>query len=682
MDATTRTLVPRVGTALAVTGVVGALSVASAPHGSPSGYLWPAGLATGALLWSPRRWTPYVALLVLAVAALSYLPAGEPPGLVLAWAVTIAVEAFLVNALVPREADGRAWLRRSQDVGRYALASTAGAAVGAAGFTLSALLTVRGEPWVIALAAFARHLAAQLIFVPLFLEVPHALARPSLHERIIRIGTTAVLALVVLGPAPLPGLSFLLLPVLGWSAFRAPLRENQLVMAGVAVIAAAFTNLGVGPFHDVVARMTESAELRTVPVSLFLIACSLVCVPFGVEVRSHREALRQVATERTRSDRLIHSAEGLVIIGTDDTGAINLFNHGAERVLGYDAAEVLGRSPEMFFSDAEITRLARLLGTKPTYRDVIERFTSRELLTPMDWEFVRKDGSTRILAFLLTPIHAADGQVLNYLGSADDMTERVHTQRQLERALVRALAAESDAVYRLAEVDRAKDSFVAAVSHELRTPITNLMGYLELLRDGSYGRTTPEQDDALTRIELNSRRLLALIDDLLALARIEQPPTRVQAGPVDLREVVQRAVDDLRAAARSRGLRVDLALPEAPVLVRGDAGSMGRMVTNLVDNAVKFTPTGGRIRVRLATRGGRAELEVEDTGIGIPEDEQPHVFNRFFRATAADEGALPGAGLGLFIARAIVEAHGGEVDFTSTPGEGTTFTVRIPLAAS
>lgn len=669
----------RIVAVIALMGVAGALSVATAPAGNDAGYLWPAGLATAALLWARRSQAPYVALAVFVVAALTFIPGDYSLQVGLAFAAAIAVEAYVVDRLIPRGEDGWPWLLRTRDVGLYTRACIVGALLGTAGFTLTAVLAGHGMPWEVAAAVLSRHLASQLIVVPLFLRVPAMLFSPPWSERAVRLGLTLGAAVLVLGPLSLPGLTFLLLPLLGWSSVRAPLRENQVLVAAVAAITAVFADAGWGPFHELATELGLPVAVQQVPMNTFLIACCLVCVPFAVSARAHREALREVAAERTRSDRLLHSAQGLVIIGADDLGRINLFNQGAERILGYSAEEVLGKSMEMLHSREEIVRLAATFGCRSTYHDVITAFMGRELLTPMDWEFVRKDGERRILSYLLTPLHT-HGQLTGLLASADDMTDRVRTQEQLERALVRALAAESDAISKLEQVDRAKDSFVSAISHELRTPITNLMGYLELLQDGSYGAMSPEQDQALSRIDLNSRRLLSLIDDLLTLARIEEQHEVPLQEMVDLVALAQTEANELRDLCDARDLRVQLIVPDRPVHVRGDAGQLARLIANLADNAAKFTPAGGTITIRVRREAVTARLEVADTGVGIPAMEQDRVFNRFFRTTTAEADAIPGTGLGLFIARAIVDAHGADISFDSSP-RGTTFTVRLPLAA-
>jgi signal transduction histidine kinase len=221
------------------------------------------------------------------------------------------------------------------------------------------------------------------------------------------------------------------------------------------------------------------------------------------------------------------------------------------------------------------------------------------------------------------------------------------------------------------------------VSHELRTPITNIVGYLELLMDGVYGETGEEQGRALSRVETNSRRLLTLIDDLLTLSSMESLDQPRTTAPVDLVSVIRRAEEIVRAGLLRRDLRLEVEVPDHPVMISGDASQLERVVINLATNAVKFTLDGGRVTMRLSKANGtNPVIEVEDTGIGIPEGDQDMLFNRFFRATQAREAAVPGSGLGLSIAKSIVELHGGEISATSVAGSGSTFRVEFPADAA
>ena len=228
-------------------------------------------------------------------------------------------------------------------------------------------------------------------------------------------------------------------------------------------------------------------------------------------------------------------------------------------------------------------------------------------------------------------------------------------------------------------MDRVKDTFVGSVSHELRTPITSIVGYLEMLEEGTFGGLNAAQADAVRRVSANSSRLLLLIDDLLTLSRVEDDGLVLADRALDLRTLVRAGYDVVSPAWEARDLQVCLDLPGEPVPFLGDRNMIERVVVNLVSNAVKFTPDGGRVEVRLSTCGDGATIEVRDSGIGIPEEERGRIFSRFFRSSVAQKQAIPGSGLGLSIARAVVEKHGGRIELESGEGDGTTFRVWLPI---
>jgi signal transduction histidine kinase/CHASE3 domain sensor protein len=234
-------------------------------------------------------------------------------------------------------------------------------------------------------------------------------------------------------------------------------------------------------------------------------------------------------------------------------------------------------------------------------------------------------------------------------------------------------------VTRQRELDRLKDEFVATVSHELRTPLTSMMGFLEMIRDGEAGPLNPEQERFLAIVYRSSERLQRLVGDLLFVARLDAGGLQLQVGEVALHEVAHDAAETSGALARARDLA--LVVDDRPVPpVPGDRERVAQVVANLLSNAIKFTPAGGRIEVRTFVDGDAAVLEVADTGIGIPQAEQERLFERFFRSTTATQQAIPGTGLGLVIAKAIAEAHGGTLAVDSVEGEGTCFRFELPLA--
>jgi signal transduction histidine kinase len=234
-------------------------------------------------------------------------------------------------------------------------------------------------------------------------------------------------------------------------------------------------------------------------------------------------------------------------------------------------------------------------------------------------------------------------------------------------------------VEQLRAADKLKDEFVALISHDLRTPLTSIMGYLELTMDDT--ELTDEQRGYLEVVDRNSQRLLHLVNDLLFVARLEAGQLELNPAELDLAQIVRQAVEE--ASPRARAKEIELKCEtEHVAAVFADRGRMFQLLDNLVSNAIKFTPEHGSVVVRVAERRGSVCIEIADTGIGVDPSEQKQLFQRFFRASTARDQQIPGTGLGLYISRAIVEAHDGVIEVESTRGEGTTFRITLPLAAT
>jgi len=247
-----------------------------------------------------------------------------------------------------------------------------------------------------------------------------------------------------------------------------------------------------------------------------------------------------------------------------------------------------------------------------------------------------------------------------------------HVMAQLElRQYARGLDLANE---RLRDADRVKDEFIARVTHELRTPLTSINGYLEVLGDAEVPPTAGRE--FLSRIRRNSDRLMALVDDMLLAAQAGRSELELHRSVVDLAELAREATARNGALADGRGLRIRAYTPQ-PVLVHADEQRVAQAVERLVLNAVKFTPRG-EITISALVRDDQAVLEVRDTGIGISPEDQDRVLAPFRRAAAAERAEVQGAGLGLSIVKAIVDAHGGALAIDSDTGRGATVTVRLP----
>ena len=245
---------------------------------------------------------------------------------------------------------------------------------------------------------------------------------------------------------------------------------------------------------------------------------------------------------------------------------------------------------------------------------------------------------------------------------------------ELER---RAGRIDRDNAARAEELMRLRNEFVAVVSHELRTPLTSIIGYLELMSEGEGGDLTGEQAGYLAIVQRSTNRLADLVGDLLLVAETERGPLALERVETDLGAIAAHAVEAARPAADARSVVV--LLENGGGAIHGDPTRLAQMLDNLVSNAIKFTPEGGRVIVRASADGHQAVVEVADTGEGVADGDRDRLFDPFFRSRDANARAVPGTGLGLTITKAIVDAHGGTIQVEPAPGGGTIFRVRIPV---
>ncbi len=388
-----------------------------------------------------------------------------------------------------------------------------------------------------------------------------------------------------------------------------------------------------------------------------------------------------ITSERATSHLLQHllsSATTVAILGTDRAGAITLVNAGAQAMLRIDNDEAIRRPFLEFLDPEEVAERAAENGTDDGFTGLVQAVDADGAPQTQDWTWLPPDGLPIRVSMTTSLIADAGGRPIGYLFVARDVTENRRNQEILQRALER----EQTAVDQLRALDSAKDDFISTVSHELRTPLTSIVGSTELLNDGLAGELTPQQRQMIHVIDRNAERLLVLADDLLLLAAHGAATVTIQFAPLDLRSVLVSSHATVLPLLGQRRLDLRQEMPEEPVMVNGDPNYLERAVTNLLTNAIKFTPDGGSIRIRTGNSedGASCFLSVSDTGIGIPADELDNVFIRFFRSSNVQPDAIQGTGLGLAIVRSIVESHHGNIDVQSEPGTGSTFTIILPTA--
>jgi len=361
---------------------------------------------------------------------------------------------------------------------------------------------------------------------------------------------------------------------------------------------------------------------------------------------------------------LVDNVRDYAIFILDTAGRALSWNAGVLRMLGYAEEEFLGLPFPVLFRPSEQERASREMQIAAANgRSDDER-----------WH-VRKDGTEIWVTGVLTALRNSAGELRGYAKIMRDTTREKSAAAEREQLLQRELAARAEAE----RANRIKDDFLAIASHELRTPLNAMLGWARMLATDQLKGIRAKR--AIEIIERNARAQAQLIEDLLDVSRIITGKLQLDVCPLMLRTVANEAVESLAHAARDKGVELVFDPPEEPGPIDGDAGRMQQVLCNLLSNAVKFTPAGGHVAMQLSRQGEFVNLTVRDTGEGMESSDLPLVFERFHQAAQRGRHTHGGLGLGLAIARHIVEAHGGSIRAQSDGlGKGSTFTVTLPLA--
>lgn len=441
-------------------------------------------------------------------------------------------------------------------------------------------------------------------------------------------------------------------------------RQTQGLEAGMAVVSSGQGKLIMDDVRTVVRQMTDveataldayarTAEVRTARTELMVAILFLVLIlVIGAAfvgtwryIRTRQSMLADIQATSARQTAIFDGAiDGIVTL--NPSGSIETVNAAAVRMFGYNAKELDRRDISMLIDiapDGDGGFLQRL-GTS-------QGDLEGGLVRQMDAR--RKDGETFPVDVALGAMQLPTG--VHVVAIVRDISER----RRMEQL---------------------KDEFVSTVSHELRTPLTSIAGSLGLLAGGVAG-ALPEKAARLIQIaQANSQRLVRLINDILDIEKIESGKLRLDLVPLDLRDVARRSVEGVNGYAGELGVSLTLADGD-PVAIRGDADRLIQVITNLLSNALKFSPKGGEVRITVDPEHRLARLSVVDQGPGIPDAFRARIFSKFAQADGSDTRAKGGTGLGLAIAREIAERHGGRLWFESAEGHGAAFHLDLPLAA-
>lgn len=387
---------------------------------------------------------------------------------------------------------------------------------------------------------------------------------------------------------------------------------------------------------------------------------------------------------RRKEDERFHAHMAAIVESSDDAiisksleGIIQSWNVGARRIFGYTADETVGRS------------ILMLLPPERHHEEtaILSKLRAGERIDHYESVRVTKDGRHIDVSLTISPVKDSSGRIVAASKIARDVTRQKRSERELQAAKEAAekanrekdelLESERAARVEMERAGRMKDEFLATLSHELRTPLNAVLGWAQILA------RTPMPDDAtegLQIIERNARAQAQIIEDLLDMSRIVSGKIRLDVQRVELSGIVSAAVETVRATADAKGVRLHAVLDPAAGPVSGDVNRLQQVFWNLLTNAVKFTPRGGRVQVLLERVNSHLEVSVIDTGEGIDASFLPHVFDRFRQANGSTNRRHGGLGLGLAIAKQLVELHGGTVRAKSGGlGAGSTFTVSLPL---
>jgi PAS domain S-box-containing protein len=388
-----------------------------------------------------------------------------------------------------------------------------------------------------------------------------------------------------------------------------------------------------------------------------------------------------VTAERTTAGLVNHLMEASLttaIVGIDTAGRISVANSGIQHLLGYERGELVGEPFHRLLKASELLDRTGADTLDEAFAILVRGLGRDGETRARDWTWLTKAGGEQLVSMTLSVAQDAFAAQSGYLCVARDVTEQRHSQEML----IAALDKERTAVERLRALDQAKNEFVSTVSHELRTPVTSIVGYTEMIQDGSVVAPLPDQVPLLDSINRNGQRLISMINDLLMLSGLDAETVQWRHDPIDLAATVGPIEEAIRPLLLGRHLNFEIDRPGNAVPILGDRAQLERVMINLLSNAVKFTEDGGTICFGVGIEDDQAVITVRDTGIGIPTDEQGELFQRFFRSSTAQVRQIQGTGLGLSIVSAIVSGHGGTIDVESSHLQGSTFTVRLPLVKS
>jgi PAS domain S-box-containing protein len=403
----------------------------------------------------------------------------------------------------------------------------------------------------------------------------------------------------------------------------------------------------------------------------------VLIVPEGRDVTERQRLLSQLVVERARLEQVFRRAPSFIVAFRGPEQVYEFVNEAYYQLVGH--RDILGKPLLEAIPEIRDQGFKELLeGVRRTG----EPWVGHE--TPV--ELQRTPGApleTRYLDMVFQALTEADGTRTGVVAHGSDVTAQVLARREVERLLEESERARAEAESARAEAEaanRGKSEFLAVMSHELRTPLNAIGGYAELVEMGIRGPVTQQQREDLRRIQHSQRHLLGLINEVLNYAKIETGSVNYDLADVPVHEAVAAAESLVAPQARAKGLALVVGDGAPSLAARADAEKLRQILVNLLSNAVKFTDSGGRVDISCVREDGRVRVHVRDTGIGIPPEKLDAIFDPFVQVRADLTRPHEGTGLGLAISRDLARGMGGELTASSTPGEGSTFTLSLPAA--
>jgi PAS domain S-box-containing protein len=387
----------------------------------------------------------------------------------------------------------------------------------------------------------------------------------------------------------------------------------------------------------------------------------------SVRAQASGDAPHALGDTEERFHLLVDAVQDYAIFMLDPDGYIESWNAGAQRIKGYTADEVIGRHFSMFYPPEDLAR------NKPARMLALARAQGR--IEDDAWR-MRKDGSRFWANVVITALYDRQGELRGFGKVTRDLTERKRAEDEIVELRAREAAQLAERAKQATELEKAKSRLLNLASHELRGPLAVLRGYISMMADGTI---KPDQLQSVVPILMaKATQMNSLVQQMLESARLEDSRMQLALRTMDLRSIVESAVEEWRPLAPA-GQRIDL-MCDGSVMAELDPVRVQTIVGNLLDNAIKYSLGRGNIVVTVDAPGSQARVRVRDQGPGIKPAQMSRLFGRFERIVTEDNQHIPGTGLGLHLARELAQLHHGQLMASSVPGEGSEFTLTLPLS--